>query len=76
MEVMDDWEDLVGGGVLKKRVTKKGNGENTRPLPGHVIRLRECTFLNNEPVSTDVEHVFRLREGDVCQGKALNFELK
>lgn len=64
----DEWEDILGNSLLKKKVIKPGEGRGTRPMMGQVVTIKTKTVLLDE-TEVDVYDSFKfvLGDGDVLQ---------
>ncbi|GAB1605155.1 peptidyl-prolyl cis-trans isomerase FKBP8-like isoform X1 [Argonauta hians] len=61
--------DILGNGLLLKKVIKYGKGETTRPLQGHKVTLRTKGVLPDGTVVDENESItFILGDGDVIAG--------
>ncbi|XP_010870009.2 peptidyl-prolyl cis-trans isomerase FKBP8 isoform X2 [Esox lucius] len=73
---IDEWMDILGNGLLKKKVLQSGNGPDTRPTKGQnvIIHMRttlaDGTFIEEQPNVS-----FTLGDGDVIQGLDLSVQL-
>ena len=59
-KVIGEWVDILGNGLLKKKVMIEGKGEESRPKPGNEVTLMVNGTLEN---------------GALLQGEKLNFIL-
>ncbi|XP_071081420.1 peptidyl-prolyl cis-trans isomerase FKBP8-like [Haliotis cracherodii] len=67
-EEEDGCMDILGNGLLRKKVTKKGEGHDSRPQHGDMVTLKAEGRLDNGTVVDKQEAVtFALGDGDVIQ---------
>lgn len=64
----EEWDDVLGNSLLRKKVLKPGDGRGTRPMMGSAVTIRTKTVLLDE-TEVDVHDSFRfiLGDGDVLQ---------
>lgn len=64
----DTWMDILGNGLLKKRVLQEGKGQDTRPDRGQVVTLQVAGRTENgTAVDWNRNLEFILGEGEVIQ---------
>ncbi|CAH3161632.1 unnamed protein product, partial [Porites evermanni] len=64
----DTWMDLLGNGLLKKRILKEGKGRDTRPDKGQVVTLQVAGHTEDgKAVDWNRSLEFILGEGEVIQ---------
>ncbi|KAJ8277269.1 hypothetical protein GJAV_G00073360 [Gymnothorax javanicus] len=72
----EEWLDVLGNGLLKKKVLEAGNGPDSRAQKGQNVRihlnisLADCTAVGEEP-----SLFFTLGDGDVIQALDLTVQL-
>ncbi|KAM3939960.1 peptidyl-prolyl cis-trans isomerase FKBP8 isoform 1-T3 [Leptodactylus fuscus] len=72
----DKWLDILGNGLLKKKVLTPGKGPETRPRKGQDVTVRMKTSLDNGSVVEDISSfTFTLGDGDVIQALDLCVQL-
>ncbi|XP_063057961.1 peptidyl-prolyl cis-trans isomerase FKBP8 [Engraulis encrasicolus] len=72
----DEWVDILGSGLLRKKVLENGEGVDTRPNRGQNVQIRLKTSLaDGTVVEEDSELSFTLGDGDVIQGLDLAVQL-
>ncbi|XP_041372557.1 peptidyl-prolyl cis-trans isomerase FKBP8-like [Gigantopelta aegis] len=65
---IDEWMDILGNGLLKKKVLKSGEGRSSRPKAGETVFLKTEGKLDDGTVIDKFESVsFILGDGDVIQ---------
>lgn len=65
---IEEWLDILGNGLLKKKVLEKGKGEKTRPLSGNYVTISfEGKLQNGTVVEKAEKHRFILGDEDVIQ---------
>lgn len=65
---VEDWIDVLGNGLLRKKTLVAGKGENTRPLRGQLATISVKTALEDGTVVEEEPSVtFTLGDGDVMQ---------
>ncbi|KAG9467489.1 hypothetical protein GDO78_014854 [Eleutherodactylus coqui] len=64
----DKWLDILGNGLLKKKVLTPGKSPETRPRKGQDVAVRLKTSLEDGRVIEDYDSLtFTLGDGDVIQ---------
>ena len=63
-EMEDDWQDILGNGLLKKRVLKEGKGRDTRPEKGQIVTLRTAGRME-DGTGVDWNHGMEFIQGDM-----------
>ncbi|XP_070543033.1 peptidyl-prolyl cis-trans isomerase FKBP8-like [Ptychodera flava] len=73
----DNSMDILGNGLLVKKITKAGNGIRSRPIRGQVVTLKCAAYLDekDEKVEEYESLQFELGEGDVIQALDLGVAL-
>lgn len=72
----EEWIDILGNGLLKKKVLTAGKGPETRPRKGQDVTVRLKTSLEDgSVVEDDASLSFTLGDGDVTQALDLCVQL-
>lgn len=72
----EEWIDILGNGLLKKKVLTAGKGPETRPRKGQDVTVRLKTSLEDgSVVEDDASLTFTLGDGDVTQALDLCVQL-
>ncbi|XP_069818585.1 peptidyl-prolyl cis-trans isomerase FKBP8 isoform X2 [Dendropsophus ebraccatus] len=72
----EEWLDILGNGLLKKKVLTPGKGPESRPRKGQDVTVRLKTSLEDGNVVEDNDSLtFTLGEGDVVQALDLCVQL-
>lgn len=72
----EEWVDILGNGLLKKKVLTAGKGPETRPRKGQDVTVRLKTSLEDgSVVEDDGSLTFTLGDGDVTQALDLCVQL-
>lgn len=72
----EEWVDILGNGLLKKKVLTAGKGPETRPRKGQDVTVRLKTSLEDgSVVEDDASLTFTLGDGDVTQALDLCVQL-
>ncbi|XP_053321691.1 peptidyl-prolyl cis-trans isomerase FKBP8 [Spea bombifrons] len=72
----EEWLDVLGNGLLKKKVLVPGNGPGSRPQKGQDVILHLKTTLQGGDVVEDQDSLtFTLGDGDVIQALDLCVQL-
>lgn len=72
----EEWIDILGNGLLKKKVLTAGKGPETRPRKGQDVTVRLKTSLEDgSVVEDDGSLTFTLGDGDVTQALDLCVQL-
>lgn len=72
----EEWIDILGNGLLKKKVLTAGKGPETRPRKGQDVTVRLKTSLEDGSVVEDDGSLsFTLGDGDVTQALDLCVQL-
>ncbi|XP_075720622.1 peptidyl-prolyl cis-trans isomerase FKBP8 [Rhinoderma darwinii] len=72
----EEWLDILGNGLLKKKVLTSGKGPESRPRKGQDVTLRLKTSLEDGTVVEDnTSLTFTLGDGDVIQALDLCVQL-
>lgn len=72
----EEWVDILGNGLLKKKVLTTGKGPETRPRKGQDVTVRLKTSLEDgSVVEDDGSLTFTLGDGDVIQALDLCVQL-
>ncbi|XP_062412424.1 peptidyl-prolyl cis-trans isomerase FKBP8 [Sardina pilchardus] len=73
---MDEWVDILGSGLLRKKVLESGEGLDTRPKRGQIVQIKLKTSLSDDTVvEEDSELSFTIGDGDVIQALDLAVQL-
>ncbi|OCT97723.1 hypothetical protein XELAEV_18009951mg [Xenopus laevis] len=73
---VEEWLDILGNGILKKKVLISGKGAESRPRKGQDVTVRLKSMLEDENVVEDQESLtFTLGDGDVIQALDLCVQL-
>ncbi|XP_062516611.1 peptidyl-prolyl cis-trans isomerase FKBP8-like [Corticium candelabrum] len=65
VEDKDGWLDILGGGVLKKKVLQKGKGEDTKPKPPQIVTINLEERLEDGTVVIEKREIsFTVSEGE------------
>ncbi|NP_001088346.1 FKBP prolyl isomerase 8 L homeolog isoform X1 [Xenopus laevis] len=73
---VQEWLDVLGNGILKKKVLISGKGAESRPRKGQDVTVQLKSMLENENVVEDQESLtFTLGDGDVIQALDLCVQL-
>ncbi len=67
-EEAPEWLDVLGNGVLQKKILIQGQGIDTRPNPSQKVRISASVTIDGVLESSEAEYIFRLTEGDVFAG--------
>ena len=60
----EEWQDILGNGLLKKKVLKKGRGRDTRPDRGQIVTLRTAGRME-DGTPVDWNHGIEFIQGDM-----------
>ncbi|XP_077128042.1 peptidyl-prolyl cis-trans isomerase FKBP8 [Ranitomeya variabilis] len=72
----EEWQDILGNGLLKKKVLAPGKGAESRPRKGQDVTVRLKTSLGDgSVVDDDGSLTFTLGDGDVIQALDLCVQL-
>ncbi|KAG8454839.1 hypothetical protein GDO86_001163 [Hymenochirus boettgeri] len=72
----DEWMDVLGNGLLKKKVLVPGNGAESKPRKGQDVTVRLKIMLEDEHLVEDqASFTFTLGDGDVIQALDLCVQL-
>ncbi|XP_073542481.1 peptidyl-prolyl cis-trans isomerase FKBP8 isoform X1 [Phyllobates terribilis] len=72
----EEWQDILGNGLLKKKVLAPGKGAESRPRKGQDVTVRLKTSLEDgSVVEDDGSLMFTLGDGDVMQALDLCVQL-
>ncbi|XP_042334060.1 peptidyl-prolyl cis-trans isomerase FKBP8 [Sceloporus undulatus] len=75
-EATQEWLDVLGSGLLKKKVLVAGHGRESRPVKGQDVTVRLKTMLEDGTVvEEDPKLTFTLGDCDVIQGLDLCVQL-
>ncbi|XP_053558936.1 peptidyl-prolyl cis-trans isomerase FKBP8 [Bombina bombina] len=75
-EATEEWLDVLGNGILKKRVLIPGKGAESRPRKGQDVTVHVKTLLESGEVAEDENSfIFTLGDGDVIQALDLCVQL-
>ncbi|XP_044134808.1 peptidyl-prolyl cis-trans isomerase FKBP8 [Bufo gargarizans] len=75
-EPEEEWLDILGNGLLKKKVLTPGKGPENRPRKGQDVTVRLKTSLEDGSVVEDTgSFTFTLGDGDVIQALDLCVQL-
>ncbi|KAM4707951.1 peptidyl-prolyl cis-trans isomerase FKBP8 [Discoglossus pictus] len=75
-EQAEEWLDILGNGILKKKVLIPGKGAESRPKKGQDVTVRLKTALEGgEVVEEEDSLTFTLGDGDVIQALDLCVQL-
>ncbi|KAG7268096.1 hypothetical protein CRUP_031032 [Coryphaenoides rupestris] len=69
---LDEWLDVLGSGMLQKKVLQAGQGRDSRPQKGQNVRIALKTSLADGTVVEELPGLsFTLGDGDVIQAALL-----
>ncbi|XP_063003195.1 peptidyl-prolyl cis-trans isomerase FKBP8 [Elgaria multicarinata webbii] len=75
-EAMQEWLDVLGSGLLKKKVLVAGQGQESRPVKGQDVTVRlKATLEDGTVVEEDPSLTFTLGDCDVIQALDLCVQL-
>ncbi|KAM9762367.1 peptidyl-prolyl cis-trans isomerase FKBP8 [Menidia menidia] len=73
---VDEWLDVLGNNLLKKKVLDAGKGRDSRPQKGQNVKINLKTHLMDGTLVEDQQNLaFTLGDGDVIQALDLTVQL-
>ncbi|KAG8003614.1 Peptidyl-prolyl cis-trans isomerase FKBP8 [Nibea albiflora] len=71
-----EWLDVLGNDLLKKKVLEAGGGRDSRPQKGHNVKINLKTYLKDGTLAAEEPDIsFTLGDGDVIQALDLTVQL-
>lgn len=71
-----EWLDVLGNDLLKKKVLEAGGGRDSRPQKGQNVKINLKTYLKDGTLAAEEPNIsFTLGDGDVIQALDLTVQL-